>query len=410
MKQERLDQSDASLLLILPLGVFCWDGKLFIDSQAANGLGQWLSHFGRMTLGLRPFDGRPPSDDYVDIGALGLNDRLDVVLLPDGSRPLRFLRRWPAVRRTLSDLIDRHDYLQFAIGGAWGDWGALGALMAARRGRKAAVWTDRVESEVMRIDAFRVGGLRRVVRWINSRIAYHLERRAIRRSTLGLFHGMDTFNTYRPLSSNPHLVHDIHLKPADRIPPARLAAKIADAGHDMLDIIYIGRLHPDKGVMDWIETLHRVAAEGISFRARWFGAGPQIDEARTRVETLGLVDRISFPGLIVDRSQLLEALRDADLMLFCHLTPESPRCLIEALVSGTPIIGYGSSYSQDLVSAHGGGILTPMEPARLAQVVVGLARDRAQLADLFVRAARDGHDMNDVAVFAHRCELMKAYC
>ncbi len=103
-------------------------------------------------------------------------------------------------------------------------------------------------------------------------------------------------------------------------------------------------------------------------------------------------------------------MRDAHLMLFCHLTPESPRCLIEALVSGTPIVGYGSAYPEDLIAGHGGGVLTPMRPAPLAAELVRLSGDRAALADLMGRAAQDGHDMNDEAVFAHRAALMKQYC
>lgn len=394
-----------SLLLVLPLVVHQQGGRIFIESQAGNGLGQWLRHFGRMTLAV-PLQAGPPPSGSVAIDSLGLGERLAIELLPEAWTALRFLRCYPAVRRRLGQLIDAHDYLQFAIGGAWGDWSAIGALVAARRGRKASVWTDRVESQVMRIDARRFKGVRRMQRLFNAWLAHHLERRVIRRTTLGLFHGKDCYTAYQAFSPNPFLVHDIHLKPSDRIPDERLASKIATASEGSLDLIYVGRLHPDKGVMDWIETLRLVGEAGVPFRARWFGAGPQQDEARARVDALGLADRVTFPGLIVDRPQLLDYLRAAHVMLFCHLTPESPRNLIEALVSGTPIVGYGSAYSEDLVSAHGGGALTAMDPRLLADEVIRLAKDRTALADLIGRAAQDGRHMNDEAVFAHRSELM----
>jgi len=399
----------ASLLLVLPLSVHSKDGRIYIEGQAGNGLGQWLRHFARMTLAVKLVPGEPPADS-MPIDALELGDRLDVVLMPPAWTPLAHMRAWPEMRRRLDALIDSHDYLQFALGGAWGDWGAIGALMAARRGRKASVWTDRVESEVMRIDSRRARGLSRAVRWVNSRLAWVLERRAISRSTLGLFHGNDTFEAYSPLSAHPYLVHDIHVKPGDRIADDRLAAKQAGATSGPLEIVYAGRLHPDKGVMDWIETLRIAAHDGVDFRARWFGSGPQLDAARARVIELGLRDWIDFPGPITDRNMLLEALRTAHLMLFCHLTPESPRCLIEALVSGTPIVGYGSAYPRDLIAEYGGGVLTPMQPGLLAAELVRLSGDRTALADLIGKAARDGRDMNDEAVFAHRSALMKAYC
>jgi colanic acid/amylovoran biosynthesis glycosyltransferase len=110
-----------------------------------------------------------------------------------------------------------------------------------------------------------------------------------------------------------------------------------------------------------------------------------------------------------DRVKLLELLRAADMMLFCHLTPESPRCLIESLLSGTPIVGYASAYPEDLIAVNGGGVLTSMSPVALSAELIRLASDGALLAALFERAARDGHDMNDEAVFDHRVELMKRY-
>ena len=42
-------------------------------------------------------------------------------------------------------------------------------------------------------------------------------------------------------------------------------------------------------------------------------------------------------------------------------------------------------------------------------LLAGLARDRQRLADLIGRAAQDGHPFNDVAVFRHRSEVIRAH-
>lgn len=398
-----------TLLLVLPLRIFRREGRLFIDGQAANGLQQWLRHFKSLTLAVPLcLDVMPPATT-VPFDGLEFGGRVEILPLPDATTPWAFIGAFWRTCRSLASLIDSHDYLHFAIGGFWGDWAALGALMAAKRGRKASVWTDRVEWEVMRGDAQRTKGARRLYRLVNALGARWLERRVIRRTPLGLFHGKDTFDVYQPFSPNPQLVHDIHLKKQDRISPHRLTTKIASASEGPLDIIYAGRVNPDKGVMDWIETLRHASEADISYRARWFGDGPQLQQARAKVESLGLADRIIFAGAVTDRVYLLEQMRDAHIMLFCHLTRESPRCLIESLVSGTPIVGYRRAYPEDLIAANGGGVLTPAEPIELAGKVVHLSNDRAALADLFSRAACDGHDMNDEAVFTHRAELMKRY-
>ena len=382
--------------------------EVWIEPQAANGLKQWLNNFSEVTVGLKLLIGAPP-EGSVAISSLGLGDRLSVELFDTAWSPLTFLRLYPSQRKRLRCLIVRHRYLHFAIGGAWGDWGAVGALEAAKKGRKFSTWTDRVESEVMHQDAMRTTGVRRIVRSLNARIAQWLERRVIRRSAVGLFHGMDTFETYRHFCSNPSLVHDIHLTRSDHIGPDRLIKKTSSSMFQPLEIIYAGRVHADKGPLDWIETLRIVDEAGIDFRARWFGTGPLEMESKALVESAGMTGRIQFPGNITNRTELLEQLRSAHIMVFCHLTPESPRCLIEALASGTPIIGYKSAYAGDLIYKNGGGMLSAMNPPALASVIIEIARDPSALRHMIDAAVRDGAQFNDGDVFAHRAALMKEY-
>jgi colanic acid/amylovoran biosynthesis glycosyltransferase len=111
-----------------------------------------------------------------------------------------------------------------------------------------------------------------------------------------------------------------------------------------------------------------------------------------------------------DRAAVLNALRQAHLFVFCHKTPESPRNLIEALVSGTPLVGYNSAFPQDLISENGGGQLSAKDDVNaLVASVLRLAADRRHLADLIQRAAMDGAAFSDVAVFKHRSDLIRTH-
>ncbi|MCE0506000.1 glycosyltransferase [Roseivivax sp. GX 12232] len=289
-------------------------------------------------------------------------------------------------------------------------WGSVASLLAHRRGRPFAVWTDRVESAVLRAEQ----------RAPNRRVALRarlyagptalLERMAIRRATLGLFHGQETYETYAPQARRAEMVHDISLTRADHITPEALAAKIARAGEGPLQILYVGRLAPMKGPMDWLATLAALRDAGIAFEARWIGEGPSRAEVEAECARLGLEDHVRFPGFLGDRAAVLEACRAAHVLLFCHLTPESPRNLIEALVSGTPILGYADAYARDLIRPAGGGRLVARGAVReLAGELARLARDRVALADLITRAARDGTPFDADRVFAHRSALIRRY-
>ncbi len=397
-----------SLLLVLPLPIYAVGNTLYLDTQACNGLRLWLENFATVTLCCPVLNVTEPPAMTSDVTELLPTKALEIHCLPAAWTPGGFVRHLPRTRTLLRDLIARATHLQFAIGGLWGDWGAVAALLAARDGREAAVWTDRVESQVMAFQARQYSGVRRLYRRLNAALAVRLERYVIRRSAMGLFHGMDTYHAYAQHSRDGHLVHDVHLGADSRILPEDLALKLMRPTGRTIEIVYGGRVHPDKGVADWIETLALLVVSGTKFRATWFGDGSELASARESVARLGLGGHISFPGPSADRDALMRAFRAADLFLFCHKTLESPRCLIEALLSGTPIIGYDSPYPRDLIAAHGGGVLTGGSPAALAAALNAIAAAPDRLAPLTEAAAKDGHPLIDADVFRHRSELIKS--
>lgn len=395
------------LMLVLPLPIFRCGGELFLDTQAQNGLRLWLDNFSRLTLCLPSIRVDSPPAGTSPFRADDFAGRCMLVELPNTRRAMPFFAAYRPTVARLRSLIARHRYLHFAIGGLWGDWAAIAAFQAKALGRPFSVWTDRVESQVTAYSASQATGLRRLWRGMTARMMGVFERAAIRRASLGLFHGGDCFAAYGTLVPTSRLVHDIHVDESRRIPSDALATK--KAAMSPLRIVYVGRIHPDKGALEWIDALAGLRDRDVPFEARWYGSGPLLEEARQRVEQHDLASSVAFPGNVEDRDRLFALLSDAHIFMFCHRTPESPRCLIEALICGTPIVGFGSAYSRDLVSAHGGGRFVPMDADALAETVAGLARDPDGLSALIDAAAQDGRHYVDHEVFKHRSDLMKAY-
>ena len=396
------------LLIFAPVPLYTFRGELFVESQAINGLRLWSHHFSEVIAMMPVREGPPP------VGWLPVSDHAEALnsvrfeCLPTAYRPDQFLRVLRSTRRRIGALIREAEYLSFAIGGLFGDWGAVAALEAHRQGRRFAVWTDRVESEVVRQDLKDTHWRNRLRARLTYRPMVWLERHVIRKAQLGLFHGMETFNAYSPYSANPHMVHDIHINADDHIPTDMLAQKVATVDRNPLRIVYAGRADAMKGPLDWVAVLERLKVMGIDFRATWLGNGDELAAMRARISRAGLEDRVELPGFVTDRDQVLKTLREAQLFLFCHKTPESPRCLIEALCNATPIVGYGGAYAQDLISAHSGGVLVPMNDIEaLAQAVGDLAADRTRLAELITSARADGLPFTDEKVFEHRSHLIK---
>jgi colanic acid/amylovoran biosynthesis glycosyltransferase len=395
-----VEMSPQKLLLVLPLVAYRSENQIFVDAQARNGLRLWLDNFDVLTLACPTVDQSPPS------GFLPVDDeRITFVALPAVYKPQRFVAALYQTLPTLRKIIAESDYLHFAIGGLFGDWSSVCAILARRSGRKFAVWTDRVESQVEWFQAKSKAGPRKPYYFALAALLKVYERKIIRMSSLGLFHGSDCYTAYSAYSSNSHLVHDIHLRKEDQISDAEIEARLRYNGP--IRIAYAGRAHRDKGIFDWIEALSLAARGGIEFRATWFGDGPELESARQKVTDANLLNHVKLPGSMTDHSALMEKLRSSfDVFMFCHKTRESPRCLVEALMCGLPIIGYTSHYARGLIKKHGGGMLTsPGYPELLIDSLSQFSRKRDSITK---KAQRDGQLYDDESVFRHRSDLMKA--
>lgn len=411
-----------SIFLVLPaLFRRSPEGNILVEKQAANGLECWADNFQYVVIAAPVYESEDTSSsvttvEYVDLSSLYCRFRLEFISLPQVYRTIGFLRFYRSTQQLLANKIKTSEYLSFAIGGLVGDWASVAALEAIRQKRPFSIWTDRVEHQVVRNFHHDHQGFKKfyyflkVHLWV-SPLMQQLERHVIRNCQLGLFHGFDCLNAYSPYCSNPHLVHDVHLKPSDCISQDQLTQKLDRLRRkDKLKILYVGRATSMKGPFDWIEVMAKLRCRDIAFEATWVGDGPLLSDMRERVAQLHLEHLVHMPGFIGDRSHLLQMMRNSDLFVFCHKTPESPRCLIESLMSASPILGYGSPYAEDLVGNLANRLLVPCnQVTTLVDYIAHFDRQRDQLSEVVQSCYHLGTQYSDQAVFAHRSHLIKQY-
>jgi len=338
-------------------------------------------------------------------------ERIEFVPLPWAFSPRQHFRHARATRKLLRELIERSDYLHFGIGALLGDWAAEAAEIASKLSRPYAVHMDRVEDQHILRTAQGKPLVKRIKANVYAALMRRWHRKLISRAALSMCHGYDTFAAYRELNAHSYVVHNIHTTAADQATAEQVEAKVTrvTAGGPV-NVVYAGRLEPEKAPLDWVRAIARAVDKGADVRATWLGDGKLRDAALGEAKHLGLSERVQFPGFSSDRAAVLRAIRDADVLLFTHITPESPRVLIEALNSATPVVGYQSHYSSDLISEHGGGVLTPMgAPVALGDALAELARERGKLAGLIRAASADGKKFTTDAVFKHRSELLREH-
>lgn len=403
------------LLLVTHVALKNSGDGFWIDDQTAQGLVRWCENFDSIAYAGISVPAaemaQQSSITWTPIASLPCASRIEIIAMPHAYRIGDFVATYRRSRALLAKQITESRYLCYTLGALFGDWGGVAALESIRQRRDFAVWFDRVEHEVMRSDLPSLPLKRRVKQTLSIPAMQYYHRHLTRRSRLGLFQGKDCFEHYRRFADKAFCMYDTHTQDSDFIDAAALDKKIADVGAGSpLRLCYAGRAADMKGPFDWLEALAKLRDAGAPFTATWWGDGPLLEAMQHQVKALSLTAQVELKGFVSDRTVLLSAMKSAHLFLFCHKTPESPRCLIEALVCGTPIIGYGSAYARDLVATHGGGRFVDVGDIQgLADLLLTLHRDRTALQGEIGRAALAGLPFDEKTVYRERANLIREH-
>ena len=416
--EPRLKRAD--LLLVLPLPYRLVDGHLYFDKQSRDSVNRHLNSFDSLIMAMPVMDEADVAKNPIFVWepADDLREHIQFVPLPKWS-PIEFLKNHRQATGLLRRCIDAADRLHFSIGGGGGynnDWGQLAAEVAIKAGRRFALHADWNSFGVYETQARAQEGLAATPRrWklrIRALVTKLWQSRLVSHCDLMICNGMDVKLAYQPFCRSPELafkINDFQIGPDKFMSPEAVEAKCRTAlSRPELRVCYAGRAVPMKGPLHWVRAIHEAHRLGAKIKATWLGDGPSFEEMKAEVEKLGLRDVLDLPGFVSDRDAVIDALRDSDVMMFTHLEPESPRVLIESLISATPIVGYLRHHPKDLISHNEGGVMTPLgDPKALGAAIAELAADRPKVVDLIRRAARDGSRFDSDQMDRDRCSKIK---
>ncbi len=383
-------------------------GGLMIERQTVSGLHAWQANFARV-IAYAILKAGPPPAGWIPAADHLPAPAFELIALPDTYHRPTWRRERAAVRRVLHDAMNRATYRVFSYGGWPTDPGEIAAGIARRHGIPHAVWLDRVESQAAKLsDGSAKGRLKAAIR---SRIIRRTENRAVRRADLAMLHGTAVYQHFRHMARNAEMADNIHVRDEDRIAPDAAEAKARDCANGPLRIVYCGRANASKGCVAWMTAVGRLHARGVNFTATWVGDGEEMPVMRRMADDLGLpTGRLHFTGFLDDAAAVRRHYRDGHVLMFCHVTDESPRNLIESLHSATPLVGFGDAFSRALVDEQGGGRLVGRgDVDALVDTVAGLAADRATLPDLIRAAGRSAAHLTRDRVFAQRAAQVRTH-
>jgi glycosyltransferase involved in cell wall biosynthesis len=139
-------------------------------------------------------------------------------------------------------------------------------------------------------------------------------------------------------------------------------------------ILFLGRLHAQKGVTDLLEALSVPAIAELSWVATLAGDGDRAYYL-TLARRYGLSDRIDCPGW-VDNARVQALLASATMLVLPSHTEGLPMAVIEALAHAKPVVATSVGSIPDyLLDGESALLVPPAQPAVLAEAILALLRD-----------------------------------
>jgi glycosyltransferase involved in cell wall biosynthesis len=142
-------------------------------------------------------------------------------------------------------------------------------------------------------------------------------------------------------------------------------------------IVNVKRLHPLAGQRFLLEAMNEVIRTMPDTRLVICGTGPLIGELRAAARAYGVEGHVSFTGLI-DNSVIARYCAAADAFVLPSLLEACPTVAVEALASGTPVIGADNPGIVELNDLFGPDVaVVPREqPLPLARTIVELLNNK----------------------------------
>ena len=187
----------------------------------------------------------------------------------------------------------------------------------------------------------------------------------------------------------PNGVDTAAFQPGDRVEARRAVGLPLDG----LLAGSVGRLHPDKDPVNFVEAFSRLDRDGDA-RAVLVGDGPERERVKGAIVRAGLEDRVLLLGERQDIPRLLQAL---DIFVLPSRTEGLPVALLEAMSSGIPIVA--TEVGGVAAAVRDAGVTVPSEdPAALATAISSLMRDPGRRARCGLRGRQRAIEAYDRSV------------
>jgi glycosyltransferase involved in cell wall biosynthesis len=155
-----------------------------------------------------------------------------------------------------------------------------------------------------------------------------------------------------------------------------------------LIVVFVGRLHPQKGIDTLLSAMSAVGERDpeLNWRLQIVGDGPLRSNLAAQARQLGIEERVVFMGHVAD---VVSVLASSNLYVLPSHAEGMSNALLEAMSCGLPCIASSISANAEVIRDGENGLLFGVGDAgQLAQAILRLAHEQ-KLREVLGRAARE---------------------
>lgn len=170
-------------------------------------------------------------------------------------------------------------------------------------------------------------------------------------------------------------------------------------------LLYVGRLGKEKSVDFLLKVLKIIHEEDQAVNLVIVGDGPEKDNLKKLAEELNIAKKIFFTGLI-NTIEMNKVYADADIFVFASQTETQGMVILEALVSGLPVVAVKDAVYDGVIQNKINGALVDNDPRKFAATCLRILNNESYRKELSENAVKS---MRNFSLSASAKSLEKLY-
>ena len=149
-----------------------------------------------------------------------------------------------------------------------------------------------------------------------------------------------------------------------------ISEKNTDATSHVPTIIHISCFEDkSKNISGLLESLKIVDEKGIDFQCTLIGEGIDFEMMKQKAESLQLINKVSFTGLLEGQA-LADELSSGDFLVLSSNYENMPVVILEALASGLPVVSTNVGGIKEMIDETKGILVEPRNQEALAEAII----------------------------------------